>query len=329
MTQNFLTEFICGGKMELLKELLSIPSPSGEEKEIGNFLVDRLKASFEVTEQNVNNNFNILATVGSPKILLQTHIDTVTKELKIKEDEEFIYGRGACDTKGVIACMVEAAEEAVKQGIKDFGLLFTVQEETDFAGIKEAVKLVNPEVVVVGEPTDFKLVYGQKGILSFKVKCEGKAAHSAMPEKGDSAINKLLDELDRIRKIELPENELGKTTLNIGVINGGTINNVVPDFAEADISVRTTVSTAEIMSLLGIKECIGLDPKIITDKELLNKFPYEKITVPYFTEMYFWKNAVVFGQGKIEFAHSDNEKISKADLRRGKDEYLKILKLLT
>ena len=314
---------------ELTKELLKIPSPSGEEKEIGNYLVNRLKTNFEVTTQKVDNNFNIFAIKGNPKLVLQTHIDTVPKQLELKEDVGFVYGRGACDTKGIIACMVLAAEEAVKVGKTYFGLVFTVCEETNFAGIKQAVTQLDPELVIVGEPTDFKVVYGQKGIFSFKIECKGKSAHSAMPEKGDSAIIKLLDELDRIRKIKLPENELGKTTLNIGTIKGGTVNNVIPDYAEADISVRTTVSAEEIKELLGIKEAVSLDPTIITDQELLDKFSYDKITVPYFTEMYFWKKAIVFGPGKIEFAHSDDEKISKTDLERGKEEYLQIINLLS
>src|SRR3989338_5175428 len=213
--------------IELTKELLQISSESGKEKEIGKFLLKRLKRNFNVKIQKVDNRFNILASIGKPEILLTTHIDTVPKQLEVREDKNYLYGRGACDTKSIIACMIIAGEEAINTGIRNFGILFDVSEETDFSGIKEAVKLVTPKIVIVGEPTDFKLATGQKGLLGIK---------------------RLIEILYKINKIKLPNNKiLGKTSLNIGKINGGIAANVVPDYAEAIIEFRTIKKNEYIM----------------------------------------------------------------------------------
>jgi len=322
--------------VDLTMDLIKIPSPSGEEKEIGEFLVKRLEKSFNVKKQVVGNRFNILATKGNPRLILTTHIDTVPKQIEIKEDDEWIYGRGACDTKGIIASMISASEEAVRLGYSNFGLLFDVSEESDFLGIKKAVNLVNPELVIVGEPTEFKIVKGQKGLLGLRIKCIGKSAPGSTPEKGISAINELINMLFAIKGLELPfDKELGKTTINIGKINGGTAPNVVADYAEAIMEIRTTRLNEEIINLINKnipKDSIDIlysFEYVLTDNILLNKFGFEKIIVPYFTEMYFWSKktkSFVFGPGQYEFAHTDNEKIKKKDLEKGKKIYLEFIK---
>jgi len=253
--------------------------------------------------------------------------------LEFKENEKYLYGRGACDTKGLMASILCAGIEAAKAGIRDFGFVFTVREETDLAGIKEAIKLVNPEVVIVGEPTNFDFVVGQKGILSAKIIARGKAAHSATPEKGDSAILKLLDVLYKLQNIALPTSpQLGATTLNIGKISGGVASNVVPDYAEAEISFRLTCNSKEILSVLELV-CKGLELKIkncyeyrITNSNFLKNFKNKKIILPYFTEMGFWNcKSFIFGPGQAKYAHSSKERISKKDIIKGKKEYLDII----
>lgn len=324
--------------IELTKELLQISSESGKEKEIGKFLLKRLKRNFNVKIQKVDNRFNILASIGKPEILLTTHIDTVPKQLEVREDKNYLYGRGACDTKSIIVCMIIAGEEAINTGIRNFGILFDVSEETDFSGIKEAVKLVTPKIIIVGEPTDFKLATGQKGLLGIKIKCFGKNAPGSTPEKGRSAINRLIEILYKINKIKLPNNKiLGKTSLNIGKINGGIAANVVPDYAEAIIEFRTIKKNEYIMrkikNLVKNKEfqiIYNFEP-VINKGNLPKILKFKKIIVPYFTEMYFWNksNVFVFGPGKYKFAHSDIEKIRKVDVENGKNCYLKILKILS
>src|SRR3989344_1076361 len=278
--------------VSLLRNLLKIPSPSGKEKELGIYLVKRLRKNFKVKIQKVKDNFNILAFAGKPSLILTTHLDTVPNQLEIKEDKIFVYGRGACDAKGAISSMIIAAEKAKIKGLTDFGLLFDVCEESDFSGIKKAINLVNPKYVIVGEPTNFKVIEGQKGLLGIKIIYKGKSAHGSIPEKGISAISNLITILSELSKINFPESSLGKTTINIGKIKGGTALNAVPDYAEASLELRTTISNKEILNII-CKKIFKSNIKILYSFEpVINKFNfidnYEKIIVPYFTEMYFW-----------------------------------------
>ena len=341
MTLNFRIEYISGdeykmGVVELARDLIKIPSPSGEEKKVGLFLVERLKKNFDVKIQPVGDRFNIFAIKGKPNVILTTHLDTVPKQIRMNEDKNYIYGRGSCDAKGILACMVCACEEASQKGLNNFGMIFDVSEETDFAGILKAEKEINPKFTIVGEPTDFKIVFGQKGLVQLKIKCNGKSAHGSTPEKGISAIDKLVEILGNIKQIDLPSaDKLGKTTFNIGKISGGSAPNVVSDYAEATLEIRTTKPNEEILQL--IKEIVpddcleiicSYEPVLNETTDFIKWFEFEKISVSYFTEMYFWAKkgkTIVFGPGKYEFAHTDEERIRKADLVKGKEIYLKMI----
>lgn len=312
--------------IELLRELLKIPSPSGEEKRIGLFLAKRLKRNFRIKLQKIGNRFNILATKGGPKIIFAAHLDTVPGKLELKEDKKYIYGRGACDTKASIASMIVAAENAARAGIKNFGLLFDVSEETNFKGIKQAVKLVKPEFVIVGEPTQLKVVTGQKGLLGFKIIARGKTAHGSTPERGKNAIGMLLKELEKMQDIKLSKG----TTINIGKIQGGRQANVVPDYAEAIIEIRTMPKDSNLFAKIkaNVKSATLLydfKPKKLDKRELARQFK-KGITVPYFTEMYFWDNAIVIGPGNPAYAHSENEKVKIMEVEKAAGIYLKLLK---
>ncbi len=323
--------------LNLVRDLLKIPSPSGQEKEVGLFMAERLKKNFDVKIQKVGDRFNVFAIKGKPRLVLTTHMDTVPKQILFKEDEKNIYGRGSCDAKGILACMICACEEASEQGLKDFGMVFDVSEESDFSGILKAVDEINPEFTVVGEPTDFNLVFGQKGLIQLKIKCVGKSAPGSVPDKGVSAINKLIDILAKLKSAKLPEDEtLGKTTMNIGLISGGFAPNVVSDYAEAIAEIRTTRPNEEV--IFALREIIPVNClEIVFSYDLVlnknidfwEKFSFSNLFVSYFTEMYFWakkSNTIVLGPGKYEFAHSDDEQISKEDLIKGKDIYLNIIK---
>lgn len=326
--------------IELAKKLIRIPSESGQEQEIGSFLAERLKKNFEVTRQPVGNRFNVLAIQGKPILILTTHIDTVPKQLEIKEDNEWLYGRGACDTKGLMAAMILAAEQAVEEGLTNFGLLFDVSEETDFSGVKKALSLVNPEYVIVGEPTAFTMRIGQKGLLSFKLVCKGKAAPGATPEQGVSAIERLMDDLQRLLKIPLPEDEkLGQSCLNIGMIQGGSAVNVVPDYAEATIEIRTT--EFNLLFLDRIRKALrfaeleitsDFDFVILSELEWVQPFNLKPTISKGFNELYFWSQrskAIVFGPGDYAYAHGDEEKIRKEDILKGQPIYLDMIRRLT
>src|SRR6185436_2989123 len=231
--------------IRLTRELIDIPSVTGEEFEIGNSLGELLnRRGYHVELQDISSErSNIIATTREkPRIVLSTHMDTVSPFIASSEDDEFIYGRGACDAKGIIAAQIAAAEQLRADGVNDIGLLFTVDEEVTSAGAKVANEhpvAASCEYLINGEPTDNKLAIGTKGSLQATISTTGRAAHSAYPEQGESAIEKLLDVLADMRKVDWPsDGAFGETTCNIGVLSGGKRANIIPDAAEAAILIR-------------------------------------------------------------------------------------------
>ena len=323
--------------------LLNIPSPSGQEKEIGLYLKKVLEnENINVTLQEVDKRYNIFATIGEPGLLLTTHLDTVPGKLEIKEDNEYLYGRGACDTKGIIAAMIIAIINAKNEGYTNFALLLDVSEESDFSGIKEAINLVNPNNVIIGEPTNFQIVIAQKGLLGLTITTKGRAAAGSIPEQGDCAITKLCNILQKIKEIKLPFDQiLGQTTLNIGTIKGGTAPNVVPESASATIEIRTTTSN-EIVTQEIIKQINNVTNNTTveinysfeaasTPKNRKDPWAFlntDNVVVPYFTEMYFWQKkapTIVYGPGEYKYAHTNEERIKKIDLKKGVQKYFEII----
>jgi len=321
---------------KLTIDMLKVPSESGNERKMALLLAKRLRKNFKVKLQKVNGSLNLFAFSGKPKIILTTHLDTVPGQLKIRADKNYIYGRGSCDAKGIIASMILACEKAKKEGYTNFGMLFDVCEETDFTGVKKSLGLAKPKFVIVGEPTNLKLVVGQKGLLCLKIICLGKAAHGATPEKGRSAINAILDILKKLREINFQKDRLlGTTSINIGTISGGTARNVIADYAEALVELRTVRPNKEIVSAIekvAAKKNVTIessyDPILNSTNEVgLNDL--ERTTVPYFTEMYFWakkSKAFVLGPGNPRLAHTDNEAVSKKGLEKAVQIYYDIIR---
>lgn len=323
---------------ELTKSLINIPSPTGQEQRIGEFLHTYLNdMGFEVERQFIEKNrFNIYATAGNPAIVLTTHIDTVLPYIPYSEDDEYIYGRGACDTKGIIAAQIRAAENLLVSGMTDFGLLFVVGEEAGSDGAQAANTLANScKFIINGEPTENKLALGHKGVLRFKLETSGIAAHSAYPEHGESAISKLIEILHELDHLPLPYDEkLGNTTLNIGTISGGILGNVIPDHAEAEIVIRATTAIQTLKDIV---------KKIVTDKaqiqylvefepiELKTVDGFETTVVAYGTDIPFltnWGQPLMLGPGSIHVAHSPEERIAKKEIVAAVDLYVRLIKEL-
>src|SRR5207249_2621186 len=243
--------------LRLTRELIDIPSVTGQEFQIGTSLGELLnRLGYHVELQDVDSErSNLIAiTEARPRIVLSTHMDTVPPFIGSSEDDEFIYGRGACDAKGIIAAQIAAAENLRANGANEIGLLFTVDEEV----VSTGAKLANAhpvssscEYLINGEPTDNQLASGTKGSLQATIRTVGRAAHSAYPEEGESAIEKLLDVLDDIRKLRWPRDEIfGETTCNIGIISGGTRANVIPNEAQATLQIRLSVDSATVRTAL-------------------------------------------------------------------------------
>lgn len=317
---------------DLTRQLIAIPSISGEEKAVAEFVADYLsRAGFTVELQEAAPlRPNVYARLGEPDIVLSTHTDTVPPYLELSEDEEFICGRGACDAKGILAAMIKAAESLATQGVTDFGLLFVVGEEAGSPGARAAEQLPNQSRYLInGEPTESKLALGSKGALRAILKVEGRAAHSAYPEMGESAIDKLLDILADLRRAPLPEDEtLGATTLNIGMIKGGVAANVIPPSAEAELMLRVVTNTEPLKRIIEdaiarrgeIEYTFACDPVFTERMEGL-----ETAVVSFTTDIPLlgsWGKPLLFGPGSILDAHTAHEKISKQELSRAVDVYM-------
>ncbi len=185
--------------------------------------------------------FNVYAALPgvTPDVVLSTHMDTVPPFFGSREDDEFLYGRGTCDAKGIIAAQVAAADRLREAGVK-VGLLFVVGEERDSAGAKEAnLHPKGSKFLINGEPTDNRLALASKGALRVEIRAKGRMAHSAYPELGESAINKLVEALHDVLAMPYQSNlEIGPSTLNIGLVEGGRAPNVIADKAEAHLLIR-------------------------------------------------------------------------------------------
>jgi len=326
----------------LVRDFVRIPSLSGQEAKFAEHVEQQLQNfHWSVTRQPVApNRWNLYATPensDSPSLVFCTHLDTVAPHVEFAEDEEYLYGRGSCDAKGVMAAMIAAAFALAAEGYSGVGMLFTVGEEVDSAGAKAANELAPDSVryTIVGEPTENRLVVGQKGIYIVDITTNGKAAHSAYPEYGDSAVTKLLDILERLRKTPLPEDpHLGKTTLNLSRLHGGAHHNVIPDSAGAGAMFRVSTSLRDVQEI--VQKAVGSDGTV----EVVNKCePQSMVKVPGFEEdvvafstdipyMTNWGKRVLFGPGSITDAHTLREKISKTGLREAVPRYIEIVRYL-
>ena len=322
---------------DLTRQLIDIPSLTGEEGAAGSFLVTWLEAlGYHVERQQVGpERFNVLATTGEPpRIVFSTHIDTVPPFVASREDGEYIYGRGSCDAKGIIAAQIFAAERLRAAGMNTLGLLFTVDEELGSEGAQAANN--HPlarecEFLINGEPTDNLLAIGTKGSVRLTITTSGRAAHSAYPEAGESAIEKLLDILQNIRNVEWPEDTFfGSTTCNIGVVSGGTRPNVIPDHARAQLQIRLGIDIEHVKRI--VEQAVG-DRGAVEYESAHNPVRLTSVAgvdgtvvrfttdIPYLSN---WGKALLLGPGSILDAHTDHERVSKSELERAVDLYVEL-----
>ncbi|MBX3291715.1 MAG: M20/M25/M40 family metallo-hydrolase [Acidobacteria bacterium] len=326
---------------ELTKHLMYIPSTSGEEEAVGFWLRDHLDSlGWTVELQPVSENQNnIIAYLNdAPRVWFSTHMDTVPPFIPPTEDGEKIYGRGACDAKGIIAAQITAAERLRGEGIKDIGLLYTVEEERASTGAKAANEhplASKCEYMINGEPTDNDLAIGSKGSFRLMIKTSGKAAHSAYPEEGDSAIETLLDILDDIRHTHFPHDDFfGETTVNIGTIEGGLALNIIPPRAEAGLLIRLTTKREPIEQALESVVRGRGEIEVLSCSEPVRLHPVDGFTykVVRFTtdipHMPSWGKPLLLGPGSILVAHTKDEFVMKKDLETAVELYVSLAKRL-
>jgi acetylornithine deacetylase len=260
-------------------------------------------------------------------------MDTVPPFFASREDSDFIWGRGACDAKGIIAAMVAAAEKLLDLGTRNFGLLFVVGEERNSAGAKAAAAAPRgSRFLINGEPTENRLALGSKGALRYEITASGKLAHSAYPELGHSAIHTLLDVLQDIRQIPLPQDSLlGCSTLNIGTIDGGRAPNVVADLAEAEIMFRTVGEPSALRQAVASAVAGRAEAREVlhTPAIRLNKFDGLPTTIVAFTTDIptfngAWGEPFLIGPGSIHVAHTAEERIAKKELSEAVEIYARM-----
>jgi acetylornithine deacetylase len=328
---------------ELTRTLVDIESITGNEERVGGFLFGYLSQLAEryggrVERSEVEpHRCNVLAAWGEPLVTLSTHMDTVPPFFPSREDEENIWGRAACDTKGIIASMIHAVEALLAGGDRNLALLFVVGEERNSAGAYHAARTpIGSKFLINGEPTENKLAIGSKGALRYEIVAQGRMAHSAYPELGDSAIEKLLNALERIRRIALPVDELlGPSTLNIGTIHGGRAPNIIADEARAELMIRLvgdSHATKEALTaaVSGLAE--AHDVLEIPAVRLGQLDGFETTVVAYTTDIPAfggaWGQPFLIGPGTIHVAHTLDERVPKRQLIEAVEIYQRMVKQL-
>jgi acetylornithine deacetylase len=324
----------------LTRQLIDIESITGNEAPVGEVLHKELsRLGYQTNKMPVEGTrFNVYATSPQqpkPEIVFSTHMDTVPPFIPSSEDATRIYGRGSCDAKGIIAAQIAAAERLRAEGIY-VGLLFLVGEERNSLGAQVANK--HPpgcKFLVNGEPTENRMASASKGTLRVNLIAEGRMAHSAYPELGESAIDKLLEALTRLRAMKLPTTEgIGPSTLNIGVIEGGRAPNVIPDKAQAQLLYRLVGPTDELRreiqaTVAGVAKVEFILEIPFLRLRTLDGFPTMVAAfttdIPALTS---WGEPLLIGPGSIHVAHTEGEYIEKRQLSDAVDLYRAIAKRL-
>jgi len=331
----------------LTRQLVDIESITGNEADVGNYLYGELsRLGYQTTKMQVegarSNLYASLPQQPDPAVVFSTHMDTVPPFIPSSEDAARIYGRGSCDAKGIIAAQIAAAERLRHENIY-IGLLFVVGEERDSLGAKVANEWIanrstpRPRFLINGEPTGNRLALASKGALRAEVTATGKMAHSAYPELGESAIDKLIAALALLRSMALPSDpEVGPCTLNIGLIEGGRAPNVIPDHAHADLLYRLIGPASDLRRQ--IIATAGDQVKVEFPLEIpflrlrtLDGLP-TMIAAAFTTDLpqlLNWGQPVLIGPGSIHVAHTEGEYIEKQQLHQAIDLYCEIAKRLT
>lgn len=323
--------------LELTRQLVGIASTTYHEYAVGVYLHELLeREGWTVERQPVarpaagtpgaeggGERFNVYAAMAGvePVVVLSTHMDTVPPYVALREDDEYLYGRGTCDAKGIVAAQIGAAGRLREQGVA-VGLLFVVGEERDSAGAKVAnLHARGSRFLINGEPTENRLALASKGCLRVELYAAGKMAHSAYPELGESAVEKLVGALNDILALELPVVEgIGDSTLNVGLIAGGRAPNVIADAAEAHLLVRlvgpSEAIRAAIIAAVGGRARVEFSLELpFVQMRRVGNLPtmVAKFTtdIPSLTN---WGEPFLLGPGSIHVAHTPDEKIAKREL---------------
>jgi acetylornithine deacetylase len=326
-------------QVRLTRELVDIDSTTGREGEAGEWIAAQLQSrGYRVVRQPVSDGhgtprINVIAIVDDPVVVFSTHFDCVPPFFPSRESNGRLYGRGSCDAKGILIAQVAAAERLRAAGERRVGLVFVVGEErgSDGAVAANAAAPGTSKFLINGEPTDNRLGKATRGVYRAKLKATGRAAHSSLPHLGESAIDKLVDALVEMRRIEWPADpELGRSFYTTGLINGGVAPNVISPHAEAEVMFRTTGEPGPLRALMESR----LGSKVSVEDVLVVP-PIHLRTVPGFdTEVFSfttdiplldrWGTPLLIGPGSVTVAHTSDEHVEIAELHRAVDLYVNL-----
>lgn len=322
----------------LARQLIDIESTTGQEGKVASVLAHYLRGrGYSVLEQPLDNGrTNVIAAVGEPDVVFSTHFDCVPPFFPSRIEGGLLYGRGACDAKGILAAQVAAAERLRAAGETRIGLVFVAGEERGSDGAKAANKIASQaRFLINGEPTDLRLGAATRGCFRVRLTAQGKAAHSGYPELGESAIEKLMDCLMSLRAAAWPsEALLGTTHYTVGLISGGVAPNVIPPNAEAEVFFRTVGDHAAVRATLAaalagrvkVEEILEL-PAV----RLHTVAGFETAVFSYFSDVPFlsnWGTPLLLGPGSIHVAHTDREHVAIAELDQAVEIYAHLASVL-
>ena len=317
------------------RELIDIDSTTGREHVAGQWLTRSLqRLGYDVDiEQVVDGRFNVVASLDPPQVVFSTHYDCVPPFFPSSVRDGRLYGRGACDAKGILAAQVAAAERLRASGERRVGMLFVIGEERGSDGAKAANNYrTDSKFLINGEPTDNRLASATRGVLRVRFHATGRAAHSSAPELGESAIDKLIDALIEMRSIKLPSDpELGSTYYTVALIEGGIAPNVIPPSASAEANFRTSRPADEVLrSLQPLSRTVSVEEVLRVSDVRLQTFDnlgVEIAVFPFATDIPFlsnWGKPLLFGPGSFHVAHTAEEHVEIAELDQAIDKYVQI-----
>lgn len=328
-------------QLRLTRELIDIDSTTGRETDAGDFIATMLaRLGFDVTRQTVSaGRSNVYATSvpTPPVVVLSTHFDCVPPFIASRSVGGRLYGRGACDAKGILLAQVAAAVRMRAAGETRVGLLFVVGEERGSDGAKAANTIAPPSsrFLIDGEPTDNRLGTSTRGVYRARLCAVGRAAHSSLPELGESAIDKIVDALVRMRGVTWPADpDMGATFYSVGLMKGGIAPNVIAPEAEAEMMFRTVGDSGAVRALIEAHaaDLVSVEDVVVVPPVRMRTVPgIPAAAFPFTTDVPLldrWGAPLLLGPGSITVAHTDDEHVEIADLERAVELYMHVTRAL-
>lgn len=318
-------------QIRLTRELIDIDSTTGREGEAGAWIARTLEGlGYTVTRQPVTDGrFNVVATLDAPVVVLSTHFDCVPPFFASREEAGRLHGRGACDAKGILVAQIAAAERLRAAGERRVGLLFVVGEERGSDGANTANGApAGSRFLINGEPTDNRIAAATRGVYRVRLRATGQAAHSSLPERGVSAIDKLIDAIVALRSAAWPHDPvLGRTFYSVGLISGGVAPNVISPMAEAELMFRTVTGHEALRQTIeaAVGHLVQLEDVLVVPPVRLTTVPgVDTAVFSFTTDIPFldrWGAPVLVGPGSITLAHTADEYCEMSELTRAVDVY--------